>query len=175
MSFLSPMAFALFGLAAPIVILYILKLRRRREPVSTLMFWEKVFKEKQTTALFQRLKHLLSLLLQLLFLTLLILALARPQFAFMTKSARQIVLIIDRSASMNAVDESVPRLESAKQRAGRMVDGLRFMDEMMLVSYHTQPMIHIPFTKHQKSLRQAIQSVQPTDVKTDLESTLKFL
>ena len=172
MNFLSPTAFLLFGLAAPIVMLYILKLRRRREPVSTLMFWEQIFREKQTTSLFQKLKHLLSLLLQLLFLAFLVLALARPQFAFMTKSARQVILIIDRSASMNAVDGTLSRLESAKQQALQMVDNLRFIDEMMVVSCHTQPVIHSPFTSHQKSLRHAIESIVPTDVKTDLQPAL---
>ena len=172
MNFLSPTAFLLFGLAAPIVALYILKLRRRREPVSTLLFWEQIFREKQTTSLFQKLKHLLSLLLQLLFLALLVLALARPQFAFMTKSARQIILIIDRSASMNALNDTVSRLESAKQRALQMVDNLRFIDEMMVISCHTQPLIHSPFTNHQKSLRGAIESIDPTDIKTDLQPAL---
>ena len=172
MNFISPTAFLLFGLAAPIVMLYILKLRRRREPVSTLLFWEQIFREKQTTSLFQKLKHLLSLLLQLLFLTLLVLALARPQFAFMTKSARQIILIIDHSASMNALDGTLSRLESAKKEALRMVDNLRFIDEMMVVSCHTQPIIHSPFTNHQKSLRGAIESIVPTDVKTDLQPAL---
>ena len=172
MNFLSPTAFLLFGLAAPIVALYILKLRRRREPVSTLLFWEQIFREKQTTSLFQKLKHLLSLLLQLLFLALLVLALARPQFAFMTKSARQIILIIDRSASMNAIDDTVSCLESVKQSTLQMVDNLRFIDEMMVISCHTQPVIHSPFTNHQKSLRSAIESIVSTDVKTDLQPAL---
>ena len=172
MNFLSPTSLFLFGLAIPIVALYILKLRRRREPVSTLMFWEELFRERQTTSLFQRLKHLLSLLLQLLFLTLLVLSIARPQFAFITKSARQLVLIIDQSASMNAIEadtEGRTRLEIAKESALRSVDGLRFMDEMTVISSHTRPVIHIPFTNHQKSLRAAIHAIQPTDISTNLE------
>ena len=172
MNFLSPVSLFLFGLAIPIIALYILKLRRRREPVSTLMFWEELFRERQTTSLFQRLKHLLSLLLQLLFLALLVLAIARPQFAFITKSARQLVLIIDQSASMNAIeeeDEGRTRLASAKESALRTVDGLRFMDEMTVISSHTRPVIHIPFTNHQKSLREAINAIQPTDISTNLE------
>ena len=171
MNFLSPTSLFLFGLAVPIVALYILRLRRRREPVSTLMFWEELFRERQTTSLFQRLKHLLSLLLQLLFLALLVLAVGRPQFAFLTKSARQLVLIIDRSASMNAVEgsEGRTRLESAKQSALQTVDGLRFMDEMTVISSHTQPVIHSPFTNHQRSLREAINAIEPTDISTDLE------
>ena len=174
MNFLSPASLLLFGIAAPIIALYILKLRRRREPVSTLMFWEQIFKEKQTTSLFQKLKHLLSLLLQLLFLALLVLAIARLQFGFMTKSARQIALIIDNSASMNAREETVSRLETAKQHALKLVDGLRFIDEMMVMSCHAQPIIHSPFTNHQKSLRAAIESIQPTDVKTDLAPVLSL-
>ena len=172
MNFLSPTSLFLFGLAIPIIALYILRLRRRREPVSTLMFWEELFRERQTTSLFQRLKHLLSLLLQLLFLALLVLAIARPQFAFITKSARQLVLIIDQSASMNAVEdeiEGLTRLASAKESALRTVDGLRFMDEMTVISCHTRPVIHIPFTNHQKSLREAINAIQPTDISTNLE------
>ena len=172
MNFLSPTSLFLFGLAIPIVALYILRLRRRREPVSTLMFWEELFRERQTTSLFQRLKHLLSLLLQLLFLALLVLSIARPQFAFITKSARQLVLIIDQSASMNAIEADTDgrtRLEIAKESALRTVDGLRFMDEMTVISSHTRPIIHIPFTNHQKSLREAIHTIQPTDISTNLE------
>ncbi len=174
MNFLSPAALFLFGIAAPIVALYILKLRRRREPVSTLMFWEQIFKERQTTSLFQKLKHLLSLLLQLLFLALLVLAIARPQFGFMTKLARQMVLIIDHSASMNTRGDMQTRLESAKERALKLVDNLRYIDEMMVISCHTQPIIQSPFTNHQKSLRAAIEAIQPTDVKTDLAPALSL-
>ncbi len=176
MNFLSPTSLFLFALAIPIIALYILKLRRRREPVSTLMFWEQLFKERQTTSLFQRLKHLLSLLLQLLFLALLVLAIARPQFAFITKSARQLILIIDNSASMNAVLQLDPdnpssetRLDSAKEQALQLVQGLRFMDEMTVVSNHKQPTIQTPFTSHQKTLREAITSITPTDIRTDIK------
>ena len=174
MNFLSPTSLFLFGLAVPIVALYVLKLRRRREPVSTLMFWEELFRERQTTSLFQRLKHLLSLLLQLLFLILLVCAIAQPQFAFITKTARQFVLIIDQSASMNVMEgtDDATRLDTAKQRALRTVDTLRFMDEMTVMSAHKRPIIHSPFTHHQKSLREAINAIQPTDVGTDLEPAI---
>ena len=176
MNFLSPASLFLFGLAVPILALYILKLRRRREPVSTLLFWEQLFRERQTTSLFQRLKHLLSLLLQLLFLALLVLAIGQPQFAFITKSARQVVLIIDHSASMNTVEEpeGITRLESAKQHALRTVESLRFMDTMTVMSSHKRPLIHTPFTNHQKSLREAIHAIQPTDIGTDLDPALEL-
>ena len=92
----------------------------------------------------------------------------------MTKLARQIVLIIDNSASMNTREATLSRLESAKQRALKLVDNLRFIDEMMVISCDTQPIIHSPFTNHQKSLRAAIASIQPTVVKTDLAPALSL-
>ena len=68
-------------LAIPIVIFYILKIRLRRVPVSTVMFWDQVFEEKRPRAIWQRLRHLVSLLVQLAFLGLLVAALSDPSFS----------------------------------------------------------------------------------------------
>ena len=63
MNLVNPAALLLAGLAVPIVVFYILKIRLRRVPVSTLMFWQQIFEEKKPRSLWQRLRHLLSLLL----------------------------------------------------------------------------------------------------------------
>ena len=47
MNFAVPAAFWWAALAVPIVVFYILKIRMRRIPVSTIMFWQQVFEEKQ--------------------------------------------------------------------------------------------------------------------------------
>ena len=64
---------------------------------------------------------------------------------------------------------SETRLDSAKEQAGQLVQGLRFIDEMTIVSNHKQPTIQTPFTGHQKTLREAITSITPTDIRTDLK------
>ena len=62
----------LFGGAATLVtLLYVLKLRRRRVTVPFARLWDRVQRETESTSLFRRLKRLLSLLIQLLFLLLL--------------------------------------------------------------------------------------------------------
>ena len=43
-------------------VFYILKIRLRRVPVSTVIFWRQIFEEKKPRSLWQRLRHLLSLL-----------------------------------------------------------------------------------------------------------------
>ena len=78
MNLINPTALFLAGLAVPIIVFYILKIRLRRVPVSTLMFWQQIFEEKKPRSIWQRLRHLLSLLLQLAFLGLLGLRPGRP-------------------------------------------------------------------------------------------------
>src|SRR5436189_6160252 len=101
MNFAHPSAFALAALAIPIVIFYILKIRLRRVPVSTVIFWRQIFEEKKPRSLWQRLRHLLALLVQLALLLLLIFALAQPFFAWEANDARRGVLGLADSASLN--------------------------------------------------------------------------
>ncbi len=97
-------ALALAGLALPIVVFYILKVRLRRAPVATIMFWRQIFEEKKPRSLWQTLRHLLSLLLQIAFLLLLVFALASRSFPWDSRTAKRLVLVVDNSASMNAND-----------------------------------------------------------------------
>ncbi len=50
MNFANPSSLLWAGLAVPIVIFYILKIRLRRVPVSTILFWQQIFEEKQPRA-----------------------------------------------------------------------------------------------------------------------------
>ena len=64
---------------ALVVVAYILKLRRRRFEVPFSKLWQRVLREKETTSLWRRLKRLLSLLVQLVFVGLLLFAAMDPR------------------------------------------------------------------------------------------------
>jgi len=98
-------------LAVPVVIFYILKIRLRRIPVSTVIFWQQIFEEKKPRSIWQRLRHIVSLLVQLALLFLLVAARPEPFRASELNTARRVVLVIDNSASMNATDVAPSRLE----------------------------------------------------------------
>src|SRR5262249_9900731 len=137
MSLANPLALLWGLLLVPIVIFYILKIRLKRVPVSTVIFWRQIFDEKKPRSLWQRLRHLLALLVHLGFLFLVVAALAKPLFSWEALNARRVILVLDNSASMNATDVSPSRLEKAKEQALRVVDGLRFQDEMAIVTGST--------------------------------------
>jgi hypothetical protein len=163
MNLVNPTALLLAGLAVPIIIFYILKIRLRRVPVSTLLFWQQIFEEKKRRSLWQRLRHLLSLLLQLAFLCLLVLALADPIFRWQQARARRTVIVVDNSASMNAIDVSPTRLDAAKAEAESLIEGMRLGDELAIIAAGTQPRVACGPTDHQRTLRGALSSIVPAD------------
>ena len=125
MNLATPLALAWAALAVPIVIFYILKIRLRRVPVTTTLFWSQIYEEKRPRSLWQQLRHLLSLLLQLLFLLLVVLALTDPFWFWEQLQAQRVVLVVDNSASMNATDVVPTRLDEARDRGSRLIRNLR--------------------------------------------------
>ena len=150
-------------LAIPIVVFYILKIRLRRVPVSTLMFWQQIFEEKKPRSIWQRLRHLISLLLQLAFLALLVFALADPIFRWQQARARRIVLVVDNSASMNASDVAPSRLEAAKAEGRRLIDGHAAGRRAGDHRRGAQPQVACGLTDHQRTLREALDSIAASD------------
>src|SRR5262249_45780740 len=105
------------GIGALVVVAYILKLRRRRHEVPFSKLWQRVLKEKESSSLFRRLRRLISLAVQLAFLALLLLAAVDPKIGNAETSGRNVVVIVDASASMKAQDEgprAPPRIVRAK-------------------------------------------------------------
>ena len=172
MSLAVPIALAWAALALPIVIFYILKIRLRQVPVSTTIFWQQIYDEKRPRSIWQMLRHLVSLLVQLLLLILLVLALTQPFFTWEILQARRLVLVVDNSASMRAADVSPSRLEAAKRIGRQVITGLRLRDEIAIVTAGTQPRVVCGLTGHERTLQTALTAVQPTDGPTQVAAAV---
>jgi hypothetical protein len=168
MNLVNPAALLLASLAVPVIIFYILKIRLRRFPVSTLLFWQQIFEEKKPRSLWQRLRHLLSLLLQLAFLAFLVLALADPIFRWQQVRARRLVVVVDNSSSMNAGDVAPSRLEAAKTEARRVIEGIRLGDELAIIAAASTPRVVCGPTDHERTLIAALDSITPADGPTHI-------
>jgi len=57
MQLLTPLSLLLAGLAIPIILLYMLKLRRKQVQVSSTFLWEQLLREQQANAPWQKLKR----------------------------------------------------------------------------------------------------------------------
>lgn len=155
MTFANPPALLWGLLAVPVVILYLRRIRLRREAVSTGMFWELVFAEQRARSAWQQWRHPASLAVQLIVLTLMVTALADPRIP----GPRQIVLILDNSASMDAADVKPTRLAEARQAAARLICGLRPCDQMAILSAGGAVGVCSSPTSDQTALRAALHKV----------------
>lgn len=167
--------FAFLGLFLPVIALYLLKQRRRRMQVSTLMFWDKILRDEQTVTSLARLKKILSLLLQLLFITLLTLALARPLLSGDLTATRRLVVFMDTSASMLVKEGDTTRFDMARQKALDLVKGLAQGDTMMLVTVDQSAEVVLPFTNRKRDLEDAIHALEVRHHATDFKPALALL
>lgn len=161
-----------------LLVLYFLKLRRREMPVSSTFLWKKAIQDLQVNAPFQKLRRNLLLLLQLLLLALLVLALARPVSNYTKGAGKITVILVDRSASMAALDtfagDKHTRLEEAKKQAKSLVDSMTRGDTAMVIGFDESADIVSPFTTDAQRLRQAIDAIQQTDRKSRLKTAYKL-
>jgi len=133
-----------------------------------------VLRDKQATELFSKLRRLLSLLLQLALLALLVLALGDPKPKEDLREGRHLVLLVDASASMKAVDVKPNRLAQAKAEAEKLVRGLGASDRAIVVQMGSVPTPRSSMSGDQTELLQAIGQVTASDTRADLEAGLSF-
>ncbi len=163
------------GIAAAIAIpslllLYFLKLRRREMEVSSTILWKKAVQDLQVNSPFQKLRRNLLLLLQMLILAALLLALSNPVTFYKPGATENTVILIDRSASMNAHDvNGYSRLEEAKKRASGLVDSMGRNARAMVIAFDDAAETIQPYTSDVPALKQAINSIQPTDRRSKLK------
>ncbi|HZP80455.1 MAG TPA: BatA and WFA domain-containing protein [Chthonomonadaceae bacterium] len=175
MHFVSPLNLLwLLPLSSLIVLMYILKLRRKDVVVSSTYLWRQVIRDVQANAPFQKLRKNLLLLLQLIIATLVILALARPFVRAFAMGGRNIVVIVDTSASMRATDVAPSRLDAAKRKAQELVGQMRPGDRMMILSAAARPEAATGFTDERAELRRAIDNLKPHDTPTNMRDALNL-
>ncbi len=162
------------GAGALVVVAYILKLKRRPVPVHFAKLWERILREKEATSLFSQLKRLLSLLLQLLLLALLVFALGDPRSAAALVEGRNLVILIDASASMQATDGTPTRLESARQEARTLVRGMGGSDRALIAQMDATVTPLSTMTDEVPVLEAAISSTKATESRADFPRALRF-
>ena len=159
---------------AVIVVFYILKLRRRPVAVPFSKIWTRILRDKEATSLFSQLKRLLSLLLQLALLALLLLALGDPRTVANMVEGRNIVILIDASASMKATDVAPSRIDSAKERVRTMVRGLSGSDRMLIAQMDAAVTPLSTLTGEISELEAGLSAVKAVDASADFARGLRF-
>ena len=160
MALLAPLALLGAAVVGPLIVaLYLLKLRREERAVASTFLWQRMVRDVEANAPWQKLRRSLLLLLQLLLMLLLVFALARPFFATQGVSGANLIVIIDHSASMAAVDETPSRLEAAKAQAVQLIDQLPDGGRATIIATGGTLQVPAAATTDRRELRSAIETI----------------
>jgi hypothetical protein len=134
MTFLLPIGLLALLTLPLIVVLHLLRERRRRVAVPSLLHWLNI-PQRRAGERIRRLPLTLLLLMHLLIAGLLGLALGRPQFASApVGAARQTAIVLDTSTSMAARAGTTTRFAQALARARALLRELRPGDQATLIA-----------------------------------------
>jgi hypothetical protein len=152
--------------------MYLLKLRREETPVPSTLLWHRLVADVEANAPWQRLRRSLLFLLQLLLVVILVLLAARPFVERPAGLARDIVLVVDTSASMSATDIQPDRLTVAKAAA---IDALRDLPtggKVSVIEAGRTARIVAAGSSDLGRIRLAIDSIRPTSAPGELADAL---
>ncbi len=171
MSFANPAALAFSVFVAGLIILYLWQRNRQRIAVPSLMFWDVV-----PEAVVRRTRFQPDLLfwLQLAGLAALILGLADPRLhgSLQDSSARNAILVLDASASMQALEPAGRRFELAQAEAVRIIESSSGDTRFMVIAAAREPVVVAPYSEDRESLITVVRDLETRDVASNLEPAL---
>jgi hypothetical protein len=181
MTFLnSAFLFALAAVSIPLIIHFLSRRRIKTIEFSSLKFLEQMQKNRMK---WLKIKELLLLLLRMIIIGLIVMAFARPTlrgFWGSSKGASSVVIILDRSASMETEGETGTLFEEATRFAGRLIEAMEPSDVVSVVPFPDGPDSYNieqvnPGRLLKENLNKIEMSYQAGNIGEALQSGLKIL
>lgn len=171
MGILNPLALAYLPLLGLLVLIYFFRKKHQTIPVPSFIPWRTLRQDTIRTRLF--LADVLFFL-QLIALMLLIFFLTQPYLPFITRGVigKDIIVLIDTSASMQTLEGSSTRFQLAQREALRLVEEMGISDRMQIITAHKRPHIVSEFSSNKAELRRLIKELRPTDTGSNMEEGL---
>lgn len=161
--------------AGAIVVLYLLRLRRRPLWISSTMHWTSSARDLEVNVPLRMLRPSWLLLLHLLAAGALAIAIGRPAMDLSGDEPTRVVLLIDRSASMGAMDggssrgQAISRLETARREAVAILRGAGRggVATVSLVTFASEARVLSGLTDDRGLIERAIGAIAQTDQPSD--------
>ncbi len=157
---------------APLVLLYVLRVRRERRVVPSTWLWQVALRDLSAKTPFRRLRATLPLVLELLAIALLALAVARPVARSARLKGPRVVIVVDASASMATREGQTTRLELAQAAAAKVLGRIEPGSEVMVLAASREPELLSPFERDAARIEAALGRVQVREVEGQLGRSL---
>src|SRR5690349_14906770 len=174
MPFATPLALLGLLFVPAVIAMYLLKLRRDEAVVPSTLLWTRLVADVEANAPWQKLRRSLLLLLQILLVAILAILAARPFLERPAGLARDIVLVVDTSASMGATDVVPDRLTVAKAAAIEALHGLPTGGKVSVIAADRSARIVVNESSDLGRVRDAIEGISVTSSRGDLGDALEL-
>lgn len=175
MRFVHPSLLIWGALAALPIILYLVRPRPRAVRVTTLPFFKSLDRAHQESSWLRRLKQWLSLLLTILVIAGAAAALARPIIAPSAEALQTIVVLVDRSASMQAqTTEGRSRLADGLNRVRAQLLGAAGDPGVIVMAYDRRPEILLSASHDQRAIGRAVDQIVARPIEGDVQRALEL-
>lgn len=174
MPFTTPLALLGLLFVPAVIAMYLLKLRRDEAVVPSTLLWTRLVADVEANAPWQKLRRSLLLLLQILLVIVIALLAARPFLERPAGLARDIVLVMDTSASMGAIDVLPDRLTAAKAAAIEALKGLPTGGKVSIIAADRSARIVVNESADLGRVRDAIEGIAVSPSAGDLGDALEL-
>lgn len=140
-------------------------------PVSSNILWEQVLNERQASPWLQKLQHNLIFWLQLLVLLLIILALTRPYWYGKGLLGDHLILVVDTSATMSAIEGDGNRFSKAKADLLQLLADVNHQ-EVTVIQTGPKPTIVVNHEKDPAVVRKVIKNLKITYEYDSMEESI---
>lgn len=131
----------IFLLAVPVIfVFYLLKQKAKDQEFSSTLLWKEIYKNIEAKHPFEKFKNNILMYIQILLVLLFIAALMAPILKNRGKAGKNVVLILDNSASMEYLYKGEQtRLDAAKEQAEALLGRYEDNDSITLISCGSEP------------------------------------
>lgn len=162
MSWAAPLALAWAGLTVAVLAFFLLRPRRQRVVVASLLIWRRTIHARAEDTWLAWLRRHALLLLQLLAVIVFALALARPERLAMVELDPPVALVVDVSASMAIADrDGTPRIQHARDEAGALVHALGDDRRISVITAGAVPRTLVAQTTDRAAVSRLLGGVEP--------------
>jgi len=173
MQFLTPLYFFLSIFLIAVIAFYLFRKQFERQIIPSTYLWQEVMREWQATKWWKKLQQHLLLYLQLLALLMLMFALVRPFIGNTELTGEHIVIVIDTSASMTALEGESNRLDIAKDRIVELVDKIE-NQKLTLIEANSKPTIVFANDTSKANMRNTIQNLESSFQTADVNGAIQL-
>jgi len=154
----------LLGLLVPLLLLYVLKVRRQRMVVPSTWLWAAAARDLAAKSPFKRLIAQVPLLLELLALCLLALSLARPASRAGHIAGEHVAIVVDTSASMGTIEpDGRSRLALARDAASAVIAALAPGAQAVIIEAGRDAHVVSPMDSDRRRLEASLAKLEVSD------------